>query len=70
MAHNVLDLYDVLDEIGNGAFGIVRKVRRKSDGLVGSDYSIKIGTHGLPDIRTEGDKFQADERTRTEAVNR
>ncbi|KAJ7810363.1 kinase-like domain-containing protein [Mycena olivaceomarginata] len=34
MAHNVLDLYDVLDEIGNGAFGIVRKVRRKSDGLI------------------------------------
>ncbi|KAJ7814343.1 kinase-like domain-containing protein [Mycena olivaceomarginata] len=27
MAHNVLDLYDVLDEIGNGAFGI-------SDGLI------------------------------------
>ncbi|KAJ7790324.1 kinase-like domain-containing protein [Mycena olivaceomarginata] len=34
MAHNVLDLYDVLDEIGNGAFGIVRKIRRKSDGLI------------------------------------
>ncbi|EGN95780.1 hypothetical protein SERLA73DRAFT_76842 [Serpula lacrymans var. lacrymans S7.3] len=31
---NFLDLYDPLDVIGNGSFGIIRKVRRKSDGLV------------------------------------
>jgi NIMA (never in mitosis gene a)-related kinase 2 len=29
-----LDLYDPLDIIGNGSFGVIRKVRRKSDGLV------------------------------------
>lgn len=27
-------LYESLDVIGNGSFGIIRKVRRKSDGLV------------------------------------
>ncbi|KAH7909222.1 kinase-like domain-containing protein [Hygrophoropsis aurantiaca] len=31
---NVLELYEPLDIIGNGSFGIIRKVRRKSDGLV------------------------------------
>ncbi|KAK7012243.1 kinase domain-containing protein [Favolaschia claudopus] len=34
MASNFLDLYDALDVIGNGSFGIIRKVRRKSDGLI------------------------------------
>ena len=29
-----LDLYDPLDIVGNGSFGIIRKVRRKADGLV------------------------------------
>ncbi|EDR00959.1 uncharacterized protein LACBIDRAFT_145454, partial [Laccaria bicolor S238N-H82] len=29
-----LDQYDPLDVIGNGSFGIIRKVRRKSDGLI------------------------------------
>lgn len=29
-----LDLYEPSDIIGNGSFGIIRKVRRKSDGLV------------------------------------
>lgn len=29
-----LDLYEPLDVIGNGSFGIIRKVKRKSDGLV------------------------------------
>lgn len=31
-----LDLYEPLDVIGNGSFGIIRKVRRKTDGLVGA----------------------------------
>lgn len=31
---NILDLYEPLDVIGNGSFGIIRKVKRKSDGLV------------------------------------
>lgn len=29
-----LELYDPLDIIGNGSFGIIRKVRRKTDGMV------------------------------------
>ncbi|TFK53842.1 Pkinase-domain-containing protein [Heliocybe sulcata] len=29
-----LDLYESLDIIGNGSFGIIRKVKRKSDGMV------------------------------------
>lgn len=31
---NLLELYEPLDVIGNGSFGIIRKVKRKSDGLV------------------------------------
>ncbi|KAJ7066596.1 kinase-like protein [Mycena amicta] len=34
MSSNVLDDYDALDVIGNGSFGIIRKVRRKSDGKI------------------------------------
>ncbi|KAF7309804.1 Protein kinase domain-containing protein [Mycena indigotica] len=34
MASTVLDDYDSLDIIGNGSFGIIRKVRRRSDGKV------------------------------------
>jgi hypothetical protein len=29
-----LDQYEPLDVIGNGSFGIIRKVRRKQDGAV------------------------------------
>jgi len=29
-----LEAYEPLDVIGNGSFGIIRKVRRKSDGIV------------------------------------
>ena len=29
-----LELYEPLDIIGNGSFGIIRKVRRKADGVV------------------------------------
>ncbi|KAH9949050.1 kinase-like protein [Amylocystis lapponica] len=31
---SAFDLYDSLDVIGTGSFGIIRKVRRKSDGLI------------------------------------
>jgi hypothetical protein len=34
MSSSPLSLYEPLDIIGNGSFGIIRKVRRKSDGLV------------------------------------
>ena len=33
-ATGFLDLYEPLEVIGNGSFGIIRKVRRKSDGEV------------------------------------
>ncbi|KAG6901742.1 hypothetical protein C0995_008396 [Termitomyces sp. Mi166 len=33
MASAFLDQYETLDVIGNGSFGIIRKVRRKTDGL-------------------------------------
>jgi len=31
-----LDNFEPLDVIGNGSFGIIRKVRRKQDGVVSS----------------------------------
>ncbi|KAF7308809.1 Protein kinase domain-containing protein [Mycena kentingensis (nom. inval.)] len=34
MSATVLDDYDALDVIGNGSFGIIRKVRRKTDGKI------------------------------------
>jgi len=34
MAPAFLDNYELLDVIGTGAFGIIRRVRRKSDDLV------------------------------------
>ncbi|KAG6811752.1 hypothetical protein H0H92_005949 [Tricholoma furcatifolium] len=34
MSSAFLDQYETLDVIGNGSFGIIRKVRRKSDGLI------------------------------------
>ncbi|KAJ7797106.1 kinase-like domain-containing protein [Mycena olivaceomarginata] len=34
MANNFLNLYDTLPEIGRGSFGVVRRVRRKSDGMI------------------------------------
>ena len=35
---SLLDLYEPLDVIGNGSFGIIRKVRRKADGVVSTIY--------------------------------
>ena len=34
MSSTFLDQYEPLDIIGNGSFGIIRKVRRKTDGVV------------------------------------
>jgi len=39
-----LDNYEPLDVIGNGSFGIIRKVRRKSDGLVRQQLAVLIRT--------------------------
>ena len=35
-----LGLYEPLDVIGNGSFGIIRKVRRKQDGVVSFFFSL------------------------------
>ena len=59
----LLDLHEPLDVIGNGSFGIIRKVKRKSDGLV----SPKASHNPLPsrdspetiDIRQEGTLLRA-----------
>lgn len=37
-----LEQYEPLDVIGNGSFGIIRKVRRKSDGLVRVQLSLSL----------------------------
>ncbi|KAI5860699.1 kinase-like protein [Durotheca rogersii] len=34
MPESIGDQYDVLEKIGHGSFGIIRKVRRKTDGMV------------------------------------
>jgi hypothetical protein len=34
VAQHPLEQYESLEVIGNGSFGIIRKVRRKSDGVV------------------------------------
>ena len=39
-----LDQYEPLDIIGNGSFGIIRKVRRKTDGVVRLAKSVKVKT--------------------------
>ena len=31
---SVIDDYEPLDIIGNGSFGVIRKVRRRSDGML------------------------------------
>lgn len=31
---SVIDDYDPLEIIGNGSFGVIRKVRRRSDGML------------------------------------
>ncbi|KAL5528207.1 hypothetical protein ACEPAF_7343 [Sanghuangporus sanghuang] len=39
---NPMDLYEPLDIIGNGSFGIIRKVRRKSDGEILARKELKF----------------------------
>ncbi|KAJ7668153.1 kinase-like domain-containing protein [Mycena olivaceomarginata] len=52
MTCDFLDLYDTLQVIGHGAFGIVRKVRRKSDGVIFARKELNFGR------TTEGDRKQ------------
>ena len=48
MTSAFLDSYEPLDVIGNGSFGIIRKVRRKTDGLVRAI----CGTFVFPGLRS------------------
>lgn len=48
---SALLLYEPLDVIGNGSFGIIRKVRRKSDGVVSPVFrslSLRPESFSLP----------------------
>ncbi|KAK1224435.1 hypothetical protein PQX77_012657 [Marasmius sp. AFHP31] len=45
MATPFIDHYEPLDVIGNGSFGIIRKVRRKTDGAVSIFDGYGIGQH-------------------------
>ena len=50
-----LHLYEPLEIIGNGSFGIIRKVRRKSDNLVRLFLLfVCYSDQGIPDICAEG----------------
>lgn len=44
MSSSFLDQYESLDVIGNGSFGIIRKVRRKTDGLVSAALPLRHKT--------------------------
>jgi len=57
MTSPFLDNYEPLDVIGNGFFGIIRKVCRKVDGLVRAIGGISVlpdFTAVLADIHTQG----------------
>jgi len=57
MTSPFLDNYEPLDVIGNGSFGIIRKVRRKMDGLVcaiGGTCVFPGSPLFLADIRAQG----------------
>jgi len=62
-----LDQYDPLDIIGNGSFGIIRKVRRKSDGLVSPGWGVGQRPCGAGEANAcsglceEGAEFREDE---------
>jgi len=57
MTSLLLDNYESLDVIGNESFGIIRKVRRKTNGLVcaiGGTFVFPGSPLFLADIRTQG----------------
>lgn len=58
---NHLDEYEPLDIIGNGSFGIIRKVRRKADGEVRSITKVRGPqiTDCLPDSCKKRAQFRA-----------
>ena len=47
-----LELYEPLDVIGNGSFGIIRKVRRKADGVVSWRHAQSTRNPRTPDLST------------------
>ena len=54
-----LDLYEPLDIIGNGSFGIIRKVRRKADGVVSVSRSSYCDLADLSDLQVAGRYWHA-----------
>jgi len=68
MASPFLDTYEPLDVIGNGSFGIIRKVR-KTDGLglvraFGGTFLFPGSRLFLADIRAQGTQLWEDEQAR------
>ena len=67
MTSPFLDNQELLDVIGNGSFGIICKVRQKTDGLVcasGGTCVFPGSSPFLADIRVQGTQIWDDERAR------
>jgi len=57
MSNPFLEHYEPLDVIGNGSFGIIRKVRRKTDGAVSINAYRRCTLYSYnryPDICSKG----------------
>jgi hypothetical protein len=65
-----LDNYEPLDVIGNGSFGIIRKVKRKQDGVVSSPLVELLQPFNVSQIlaRKEIDFERMNERDRKQVV--
>lgn len=65
-----LDNYEPLDVIGNGSFGIIRKVKRKQDGVVSSPLVEILRPFNASQIlaRKEIDFERMNERDRKQVV--
>jgi len=60
MTSPFLDNYELLDVIGNGSFGVIRKARQKMNGLVcaiGATFVFPGSPLFLADIRTQGTRL-------------
>ena len=64
MTSSVLDKYEPLHVIGNSIGGVIRKVQRKTDGLVRAYFRVLRFTG---DIRAQGTQLGEDEQARYKA---
>lgn len=54
--HPIVDDYEVLQLIGRGAFGEVRRVRRRSDGAAFARKEVMYGRMGVGDAQNTFDE--------------